>query len=146
MYFGVCCWKYVYDPLWFTIRVGSYIDSMVDTCSRTGHNRVRASTTHGIITFWLHFILLNGRKFPQLLITSCSSPSIFSSVSSRHGMRWRQKTMTEPPFHNLSTFTSHLHFTVRTHFRSFSSEPSDRLQPLVNLVKSFSWNWSIVPL
>lgn len=52
----------------------------------------------------------------------------------RHGMRWRQRTMTESPFHDLSTFTSHLHFTVRTPFRSFSSEAPNRLQPLVNLV------------
>ena len=145
MYFGVCCWKYVYDPLWFTIRVGSYIDSKVDTCSRTGHNRARASTAHGIITFWLHFILLNGRKFPQLLIplvrlhpSFLQSAPVMVCVGGRR--QWRNR------LHNLSTFTSHLHFTVRTHFRSFSSEPSNRLQPIVNLVKLFSWNWSIAPL
>ena len=30
IYFGVYCWKYVYDPLWYIIKVGKYIDSMVE--------------------------------------------------------------------------------------------------------------------
>lgn len=29
IYFGIYCWKYVYDPLWYTIKVESYIDSNI---------------------------------------------------------------------------------------------------------------------
>ena len=43
IYFGVYFWKYVYDPLWYTIRVGSYIDSMVDTFVEYFGVRARAT-------------------------------------------------------------------------------------------------------
>lgn len=29
IYLSVYCWKYVYDLLWCTIKVGSYIDSNI---------------------------------------------------------------------------------------------------------------------
>jgi hypothetical protein len=54
IYFGVYCWKYVYGPLWYIIRIGSYIDFMVDTfvkyfsvCARA--IIVRESKAHGMV-------------------------------------------------------------------------------------------------
>jgi len=31
IYFGVYCWKCVYGLLWYIIKVGSYVYSMMDT-------------------------------------------------------------------------------------------------------------------